>query len=127
MLAGSNKPDLIVTVDYGSSSADAISLAKANGIDVITTDHHLVSEVPTDAVAVINPKRPDCSSGLENLAGVGVAFYLAIAPQIRIEENRLRQNIKEPNLKEYLDMVAIGTIADLASLTDETEYSPKQA
>ncbi|WP_051283900.1 single-stranded-DNA-specific exonuclease RecJ [Desulforegula conservatrix] len=125
MLAGSNKPDLIVTVDCGSSSADAISLAKANGIDVIITDHHLVSEVPTDAVAVINPKRPDCSSGLEHLAGVGVAFYLAIALRSRLRKTGFWEHLKEPNLKAYLDMVAIGTIADLAPLTDENRIFTK--
>lgn len=125
MLVKRGRPDVIVTVDCGSSSSEAVSLAKANGIDVIITDHHLVSEIPADALAVLNPKRPDCQSGLENLAGVGVAFYLAIALRSRLRQTGFWGQVPEPNLKAYLDMVAIGTIADLAPLTDENRIFTK--
>lgn len=119
ILAKRYSPDLIVTVDCGSSSSEAVTLAKSRGIDVIVTDHHIISDIPSDAVAVINPKRPDCSSGLDNLAGVGVAFYLAIALRSKLRKSGFWEKIDEPNLKSYLDLVAIGTIADLAPLTFE--------
>lgn len=125
MFIKKGRPDVIVTVDCGSSSKEAVSMAKANGIDVIITDHHLVSEVPEDAIAVVNPKRPDCDSGLENLAGVGVAFYLAIALRSRLRGSGFWEHRPEPNLKAYLDMVAIGTIADLAPLTYENRIFTK--
>lgn len=120
-----DKPDLIITVDCGSSSTEAITLARTNGIDIIITDHHLIQDIPHDAVAVVNPKRNDCESGLENLAGVGVAFYLAIALRSRLRESGFWIGKKEPNLKSYLDMVAIGTIADLAPLTEENRIFTK--
>lgn len=114
-LAIPQKIDLIVTVDCGSSSHDAIEAAKRFGIDVIITDHHNIETKP-EAIAVINPKLPQQPESLVNLAGVGVAFYLAIGLRMALRENGWWKQRKEPNLSALCDLVAIGTIADVVPL-----------
>lgn len=114
-LAIPQKIDLIVTVDCGSSSHDAIEAAKRFGIDVIITDHHNI-EIKPEAFAVINPKLPQQPESLVNLAGVGVAFYLAIGLRMILRENGWWKEHKEPNLSALCDLVAIGTIADVVPL-----------
>lgn len=111
--------DLIVTVDCGSDSHDAVSAANAAGVDIIITDHHNISENIPPAVAVVNPKRHDCDGGLEHLAGVGVVFYLLISLRTRLREIHFFKDKPEPNLKRYCDLVAIGTVADLAPIIAE--------
>lgn len=108
---------LIVTADCGSASHDAIQAAAAKGIDTVVTDHHEIGKEPSAAVAVVNPKRSDCLSGLESLAGAGVAFYLAIGLRRFLREKSFWENTSEPNLKSYCDLVALGTTADLVPLT----------
>lgn len=110
---------LVVTVDCGSSSHAAIREAAAAGIEVIVTDHHAVDTELPPALAVINPRRPDCGAGLDHLAGVGVAFYLAVALRRRLREEGFWDGRPEPNLLAWSDLVALGTIADLAPLTAE--------
>lgn len=107
---------LIITVDCGSSSFEAVEAAKRFGIDVIITDHHnLGSDIP-NAVAVVNPKRePQCGE-LTHLAGVGVAYYLAIGLRMYLRQKGWWSNGPEPNLKGYCDLVALGTIADMVPL-----------
>ena len=107
---------LIITVDCGSSSLDAVLAAKRFGIDVIITDHHNFDKLPP-ALAVINPKKPNTPSGLSGLAGVGTAFYLAIGLRMVLRENGWWDHFKEPKLIELCDLVAIGTIADMVPLT----------
>lgn len=107
---------LIITVDNGSGSHDAVAAAHRFGIDVIITDHHEIGTVP-DAVAVINPKRPNQPDALRGLAGVGVAFYLAIALRSDLRKRGWWKNRPEPNLMALCDLVAIGTIADLVPMT----------
>lgn len=114
-LAMPQKIDLIVTVDCGSSSHDAIEAAKRFGIDVIITDHHNIETKP-EAFAVINPKLPQQPESLVNLAGVGVAFYLAIGLRMVLRESDWWKERKEPNLSALCDLVAIGTIADVVPL-----------
>ncbi len=111
--------DLIVTADCGSASHEAIAAAHQAAIDVIITDHHEVPEPPPDALALINPKQPDCQSGFETLAGVGVAFYLLVALRKYLREKNFWTNRKEPNLKAMCDLVALGTIADMVPLQAE--------
>jgi len=106
-------------VDCGSSSYDAVKAAQDIGIDVIITDHHRISDRPPHAFAVVNPKRTDCTSGLDNLAGVGVAFYLLICLRKHLRDNSFWRNLPEPNLKNLCDLVALGTIADMVPLVDE--------
>jgi single-stranded-DNA-specific exonuclease len=107
---------LIITVDCGSASHDAVAAANSTGIDVIVTDHHQIDPPYPDALAVINPQRQDCHTGLEDLAGVGVAFSLLVALRRHLRAAGFWQNRQEPNLKAYLDLVALGTIADMVPM-----------
>ncbi|MCJ8501720.1 single-stranded-DNA-specific exonuclease RecJ [Desulfatitalea alkaliphila] len=107
---------LIVTVDCGSAGADAVATAKRFGIDVVVTDHHNTDGCLPGACAFINPKRETAPGPLNDLAGVGVAFYLVIALRAALREQGWWQQRPEPNLKGYCDLVAIGTVADMVSL-----------
>lgn len=120
-----NRINLIITVDCGSSSNNAVKTASGSGIDVIITDHHEISDKPSHAVAVVNPKRHDCSSGFDDLAGVGVAFYLLICLRKHMRDNHFWQNRPEPNLKSLCDLVALGTVADMVPLIDENRILVK--
>ncbi|WP_319525173.1 single-stranded-DNA-specific exonuclease RecJ [uncultured Desulfosarcina sp.] len=108
--------NLIITVDCGSSSHEAVRLASQLGIDTIVTDHHPVDRAPEAAVAVINPSGPDGQAGLAHLAGVGVAFYLVVALRAHLREKGFWQSRPEPNLKQLCDLVALGTVADVSPL-----------
>lgn len=110
---------LIVTVDCGISSHEAVEAATTEGIDVIITDHHLPSAQLPEALAVINPKRADCTAGLDHLAGVGMAFYLLIELRRQLRIADFWQGRPEPNLKQFCDLVALGTIADMVPLVEE--------
>ena len=109
--------DLLITVDCGADSHEAVEAANANNIDVIITDHHSVPALPPAAHAILNPKQADCESGLDQLAGVGVAFYLLIALRKHLRDIDFWQTHKEPNLKSFCDLVALGTIGDIVPLT----------
>lgn len=104
---------LIVTVDCGSLSHKEIARSNELGVDVIVTDHHSVAETMPDAVATINPKRPDHNYPFIDLAGVGVAFKLVQALQTKLE------GLEPGQEKWLLDLVALGTVCDVVSLTDE--------
>ncbi len=108
--------ELIITVDCGVSSRDAVAAAMQKGIDVIITDHHLVTKPLPEAIAVINPNRADCASGLGTLSGVGVVFYLVIALRKKLRAEGHFQTVPEPNLKNLCDLVALGTVADVVPL-----------
>ncbi len=114
-----NRTNLIVTVDSGSGSYDAVQAANAAGIDIIITDHHIIPETIPPAVAVVNPKRHDCSSGLGDLAGVGVTFYLLICLRKKLRDLNFWLDRIEPNLKSLCDLVALGTLADMVPLVAE--------
>ncbi|MFZ0134726.1 MAG: single-stranded-DNA-specific exonuclease RecJ [Desulfobacterales bacterium] len=113
------KIDLIITADCGSSSQAAVRRAAAAGIDVVVTDHHRVPDPLPPAVAVVNPKRPDCTAGFEHLAGVGVAMALVICLRTHLRSSGVWQNRAEPNLKDLCDLVALGTVADAVPLVLE--------
>ena len=116
---------LIVTVDCGISSHEAVQEANRYGIDVIVTDHHEPSEQPPEAFAILNPKQPDCASGLTCLAGVGVAFNLALALRKRLRDEGFWKLRPEPNLKASCDLVAIGTVADMVPILQENRIYVK--
>jgi single-stranded-DNA-specific exonuclease len=118
-IARPHKIDLIITADCGSDSHRAVSAAKRSGIDMIITDHHTILENIPPALAVINPKRRDCPADLRDLAGVGVAFFLLICLRTRLREKGFWQERPEPNLKNYCDLVALGTVADMVPLVAE--------
>ncbi len=112
------QPDLIITVDNGISSFDGIKLAKLSGILVIVTDHHLPNENLPNADAIINPNLKDCEFLSKNLAGVGVCFYLFSALKTYLSESDyfIHQKIVPPDLRNVLDLVALGTVADVVKL-----------
>ncbi|HKK89791.1 MAG TPA: single-stranded-DNA-specific exonuclease RecJ [Desulfobacteraceae bacterium] len=118
-MAADENVDLIITVDCGSDSNDAVEAAAEEDIDVIVTDHHETAVPLPPAVAVVNPKRADCPSNLDYLAGVGVAFYLVIALRQHLRKQGFWKERKEPNLVQLCDLVALGTIADMVPLKKE--------
>lgn len=111
-------PDLIITVDNGIASIDGVKRANQLGIDVLITDHHLPAKQLPDAIAIVNPNQAGCEFPTKALAGVGVAFYLLLALRMQLREQGWfsKNNIKEPNLSQYLDLVALGTVADIVPL-----------
>jgi single-stranded-DNA-specific exonuclease len=111
-------PDIILTVDNGISSIDGVKAAKSLGVKVLITDHHLPGEELPDADAIINPNLADDKFPSPNIAGVGVMFYVLMALRIRLRELRWFEyrKIKEPNLAQLLDYVALGTVADVVPL-----------
>jgi single-stranded-DNA-specific exonuclease len=110
---------LIITVDCGISDIEQIAYAKSIGIDTIVLDHHEISDHLPSATACINPNRSDCSFPFKNLAGVGIAYNFLIALRGTLRKEGFWKNTQYPNLKEYLDIVALGTIGDIAPLVDE--------
>ncbi|EBS8367465.1 single-stranded-DNA-specific exonuclease RecJ [Salmonella enterica subsp. diarizonae serovar 50:z:-] len=109
---------LIVTVDNGISSHAGVAHAKTLGIPVIVTDHHLPGDTLPDAEAIINPNLRDCEFPSKSLAGVGVAFYLMLALRTFLRDKGWfdERGIVPPNLAELLDLVALGTVADVVPL-----------
>lgn len=111
--AAARGAQLIVTVDNGISSLAGVALAHQKGIAVIVTDHHLPGEILPDADAIVNPNLIDCTFPSRALAGVGVAFYLMLALRARLRDSGVNSL---PNLAELLDLVALGTVADVVPL-----------
>ncbi len=105
-------PHLIITVDNGISSHEGVILANHLGIDVVITDHHLATDVAPDAVAVVNPNQLGCGFGSKALVGVGVAFYVMGV----LAKTRRQLGKSSVNVSDYLDLVALGTIADVGVL-----------
>ncbi|NPV03336.1 MAG: single-stranded-DNA-specific exonuclease RecJ [Syntrophaceae bacterium] len=110
---------LIVTVDCGVSDREEIEYARTQGIDTIVLDHHEVPETLPAAVAVINPNRSDCPFPFKHLAGVGIVFNFLIALRGGLRNIGFWSQRPYPNLRDYLDLVALGTIGDLSPLVDE--------
>ena len=110
---------LIITVDCGISDVEQIAYADSLGIDTIILDHHEISGPLPSAVAAINPNREDCSFPFKGLAGVGIAFNFLIALRGALNKEGFWENKTYPNLREYLDIVSLGTIGDIAPLIDE--------
>lgn len=110
--------ELIMTVDNGVSSIEGVAAAKVRGIQVVVTDHHLPGETLPDADAMVNPNLNECGFPSKSLAGVGVAFYLMLALRAHLREIGwfAQRGMPEPNLAELLDLVALGTVADVVSL-----------
>lgn len=113
-----DKPDWIITVDNGISNHEGVSVAKSLGIKVLITDHHLPAETLPEADVIVNPNLQDDPFPSKALAGVGVAFYILIALRAELRERDYfnHSNLTEPNLAEWLDLVALGTVADVVPL-----------
>lgn len=114
--AAGNGAKLAISVDCGVSAIAEARLARELGLDLIITDHHQVPETRPEALAILNPHQPDCSFPAKELAGVGVAFLLLVGLRKVLRERGYFQGRKEPDLRLSLDLVALGTIADIASL-----------
>jgi single-stranded-DNA-specific exonuclease len=111
-----NGTGLIITVDCGISNDREVSLAKRLGMDVVITDHHLVPSGFQPQCPVINPHQPGCSFPFKGLSGVGLAFFLAVGLRAALREKGWFKSRSEPDLRDYLDLVALGTMADRVPL-----------
>jgi single-stranded-DNA-specific exonuclease len=112
-LAAERAPSLIITVDNGISSNAGVAAARERGIQVLVTDHHLPGPTLPDADVIVNPNVPGCGFGSKALAGVGVAFYVMAAVRREIDA---RGTVVLPPVTDFLDLVALGTVADLVPL-----------
>lgn len=115
-LAARDRPDLIITVDNGISSQEGVDTARAAGIATLVTDHHLAGDKLPDADVIVNPNQPGCSFASKNLAGVGVIFYVMLALRAELRRRSWFDGRDEVNLAHYLDLVAVGTVADVVPL-----------
>jgi len=123
---GALKPDLVLTVDQGVSSINGIALARERGMQVIVTDHHLPGETLPAADAIVNPNLPGETFGSKALAGVGVMFYLLMALRSHLRELGRFERGREPRLDRWLDLVALGTVADLVPLDENNRRLVQQ-
>lgn len=122
------QPQLIITVDNGISSVEGVEYASKLGIDVVITDHHLPGKKLPGAVAIVNPNQPNDKFESKNLAGVGVVFYLMLAlKQLLVKRDYFNtQQIPPPNIVRWLDLVALGTVADVVPLDSNNRILVEQ-
>lgn len=125
-LAATQKPDVIITVDNGIASVDGVAAANSLGIQVLITDHHLPGHETPQAACIINPNQHGCTFASKNLAGVGVMFYGLLCLRAELRERGAYVEKPEPNLTELLDLVALGTVADLVKLDDNNRILVEQ-
>jgi single-stranded-DNA-specific exonuclease len=116
LTARETAPDIIVTVDNGIASIEGVEAAKARGIDVVVTDHHLPGDALPDARVIVNPNQPECGFPSKNLAGVGVVFYVLLALRAELRRRGVFDAASQPKLDNLLDLVALGTVADVVKL-----------
>ncbi len=115
-LAAAMTPDIIITVDNGIASVDGVAEAKRLGIATLITDHHLPGSELPDADVIVNPNQPGCPFPSKAMAGVGVMFYVLLATRAELRKRGAFADKAEPNLAKLLDLVALGTVADVAAL-----------
>jgi single-stranded-DNA-specific exonuclease len=114
-----NQTKLIITVDCGTNNTSEIALAKSLGMNVVVTDHHQVPEDFQAQCPVVNPRQPGCPFPFKDLAGVGLAFFLTVAVRTALRQVGWFRTRSEPDLREYLDLVALGTVADRVPLLEQ--------
>ena len=117
-LAAGRKPDFLITVDNGIASVEGVDEAARLGIQVLITDHHLPGEQLPAAACIVNPNQHGCLFPSKHLAGVGVMFYVLVALRAELRRRDWFRERKEPNLADLLDLVALGTVADVVRLDD---------
>lgn len=122
------EPNLIITVDNGIASFDGVERANNLGIDVLITDHHLPAETVPNAWAIVNPNQQGCFFPSKSIAGVGVIFYVMLALRRHLSNSNWfsEQNIPEPNMASFLDLVALGTVADVVGLDQNNRIMVNQ-
>ncbi|MEO6825202.1 MAG: single-stranded-DNA-specific exonuclease RecJ [Nitrosospira sp.] len=121
------RPDILITVDNGIASVEGVETANGLGMQVFITDHHLPGDELPDAAVIVNPNQPDCEFPSKHLAGVGVIFYviLALRAELRVK-GLFAPSAREPNLASLLDLVALGTVADVVKLDDNNRILVQQ-
>ncbi len=115
-LATQLQPDILITVDNGIASIDGVAEANRLGMRVLVTDHHLPGDLLPDAAAIVNPNQPGCDFSSKHLAGVGVIFYVMLALRAELRARNWFASRPETNLAHLLDIVALGTVADVVRL-----------
>ncbi|NMG31104.1 single-stranded-DNA-specific exonuclease RecJ [Aromatoleum evansii] len=115
-LAARMEPDVLITVDNGIASVEGVAAARSYGMATVITDHHLPGDTLPDADVIVNPNQPGCDFPSKSLAGVGVMFYTMLALRAELRERGAFAGRQEPNLGELLDLVALGTVADVVKL-----------
>jgi single-stranded-DNA-specific exonuclease len=110
------RPDVLITVDNGIASLEGVARARAAGLQVVVTDHHLPGPTLPDADALVNPNQPGCTFPSKHLAGVGVMFYVLVALRAELRTRGAWAGRGEPAIAELLDLVALGTVADVVRL-----------
>ena len=124
-LAAERAPDIIVTVDNGIASLAGVEAARRRGIEVLITDHHLPGDALPEAL-IVNPNQPGCGFPSKNLAGCGVMFYVLLALRAELRARGAFAATPEPNLAQLLDLVALGTVADVVRLDDNNRILVEQ-
>ena len=125
-LALAMKPDIIITVDNGIASHAGVDEAHRLGMRVFVTDHHLPAATLPDADVIVNPNQPGCPFPSKNIAGVGVMFYVMLALRAELRRRGVFAGKTEPNLAKLLDIVALGTVADVVKLDDNNRLLVQQ-
>ena len=127
-LARTRDPGLIITVDNGITSIEGVEAANQAGIDVLITDHHLPGDALPKAVAIVNPNQEGDCFASKAMAGVGVIFYLSLALRAHLQASGWfeSQQIPKPNMAQFLDLVALGTVADVVPLDQNNRILVKQ-
>ncbi len=125
-LARERQPDILITVDNGIASMAGVAEANRQGMEVLVTDHHLPADELPEAACIVNPNQPGCPFPSKNLAGVGVIFYVMLALRAELRQRGAFQGREEPNLAKLLDLVALGTVADVVKLDDNNRILVSQ-
>lgn len=120
------RPDILITVDNGIASVEGVAEANRLGMQVLVTDHHLPGDELPDALVIVNPNQAGCQFPSKHLAGVGVMFYLMLALRAELRAKGIFAPQKEPNLANLLDLVALGTVADVVKLDDNNRILVQQ-
>ncbi|MDQ3267697.1 MAG: single-stranded-DNA-specific exonuclease RecJ, partial [Pseudomonadota bacterium] len=125
-LAAQSTPDILITVDNGIASVEGVAEANRLGMQVLVTDHHLPGDALPDALCIVNPNQPGCNFPSKNLAGVGVMFYVLLALRAELRARGAYTEKAEPNLGKLLDLVALGTVADVVKLDENNRILVQQ-
>ncbi len=125
-LAAQESPDIIITVDNGIASVDGVAEANRLGIQVLVTDHHLPGDALPDATCIVNPNQPGCTFASKNLAGVGVMFYVLLALRAELRSRGKISDEQGKKLVYLLDLVALGTVADVVKLDQNNRILVQQ-
>jgi single-stranded-DNA-specific exonuclease len=116
LTAREKQPDIIITVDNGIASIDGVAEANRRGIEVVVTDHHLPADTLPAARVIVNPNQPECGFPSKHIAGVGVVFYVLLALRAELRKRGVFDAQTQPKLDNLLDLVALGTVADVVRL-----------